>query len=76
MPVSRQQLVNELMPALEKLFETEYAKYSTEYHMRSRYGNYSIYRWDYEGLIRKSTTLAKGLNKEEAVGMMKLLKEQ
>ena len=79
MPISRQQLVNELMPALEHLFGTEYAKYNyerTEYHMKSSYGKYSIYRWDYEGITRKSTTLAKGLSREEATGMMKLLKEQ
>jgi len=77
MAISRQQLVNELVPALEHLFGYEKYKYEhTEYRMKFSYGKYSIYRWDYEGVVRKSTTLAKGLSKEEATGMMKLLKEQ
>ena len=82
MAINRQQLLNELTPALEHLFGVEYKNYMehfkrTEYHMRSSYGKYSIYRWDYnDGVKRKSTTLAKGLSKEEATGMMKLLKEQ
>jgi hypothetical protein len=77
MPISRQKLINELLPALEQLFQVEHNKYQrTEYHMKSSYGKYSIYRWDYEGITRKSTTLAKGLSREEATGMMKLLKEQ
>ena len=77
MPISRQQVVNELMPALEKLFGNAYADvHYTKYIMRSSYGRYSIYKWDYNGGIRtKSTTLAKGLDKETAEGMMKLLKD-
>ena len=47
----------------------------THYVMRSRYGKYSIYRWDYVDFKRTSTTLAKGIDRELAVGMMKLLKE-
>jgi hypothetical protein len=44
--------------------------------MKSSYGKYSIYKWEYNGGIRKnSTTLAKGLDKETATGMMKLLKD-
>jgi hypothetical protein len=43
--------------------------------MKSSYGKYSIYRWDVKDYERTSTTLAKGLKKEEATGMMKLLKE-
>jgi len=77
MPISRQQLVNQLLPALDKLFGQTYAELNrTEYHMKSSYGKYSIYKWEYNGGIRKnSTTLAKGLDKETATGMMKLLKE-
>jgi len=77
--ISRADLLKELLPGLEKLFGVEYAKhkYGTEYHMRSRYGKYSIYKWDYDNPLgeRRSTTLAKGLDKETATGMMKLLKE-
>ena len=83
MPISRHQIVKELLPALEKIFGDEYAKYSQyqhikegiEYHVRCRYGKYSIYKWEYHDGKRTSTTLAKGIDRELAVGMMKLLKE-
>ena len=77
MAISRADLLKELLPGLEKLFGVEYAKhkYGTEYHMRSRYGKYSIYKWEFNGGIRISSTLAKGLDKETATGMMKLLKD-
>ena len=78
MPISRQQLVNELLPALDKLFSAEYENRQIliEYRMKSSYGKYSIYKWEY-GIKggRTSTTLAKGLDKETATGMMKLLKD-
>ena len=77
--VSREVLYKTLLPTLEKMFDDQYANYKngTEYHMRSRYGKYSIYKWDYDNPLgeRRSTTLAKGLDKETATGMMKLLKE-
>lgn len=47
----------------------------TEYHMKRRYGRCTIYRWDFKDGKRTSMTLAKGLDLETAVGMMKLLKE-
>jgi hypothetical protein len=78
MAISRADLLKELLPTLEKMFGDEYAKHKDgiEYHVRCRYGKYSIYKWEYNGGIRKkSTTLAKGLDKETATGMMKLLKE-
>ena len=76
MTISRQQVVNQLLPALNKLFGQTYAELNrTEYHMRARYGKYSVYRWDFVQGIRTSTTLAKGLDLETATGMMKLLKE-
>ena len=73
MPISRQQLVNELLPALDKLFNVELNR--TEYHMKIRYGKCTIYRWDFVQGKRTSMTLAKGLSHEEATNMMKLLKE-
>lgn len=76
MPLSRTDMLKALLPGLNKLFGTEYAKMNhTQYHMKSRYGKYSIYKWDFKGAVRISTTLAKGLSKEEASGMMKLLGE-
>jgi len=76
MPISRQQLVNELLPALDKLFGQTYAELNrTEYHMKRRHGKCTIYRWDFVQGKRTSMTLAKGLDLETATGMMKLLKE-
>ena len=47
-----------------------------EYNMRSNKGKYSIYKWEYNSMgERTSTTLVKGIDKETATGMMKLLKE-
>ena len=76
--VTRAELVKELLPALEKIFGDEYAKLKLdgiEYHVRCRYGKYSIYKWEYHDGKRTSTTLAKGIDRDLAVGMMKLLKE-
>jgi hypothetical protein len=41
--------------------------------MKASYGKYSVYRWEYNDGIRTSTTLARGLDKTTATGMMKLL---
>ena len=74
--ITRDQMVNQLLPSLEKIFSNSYAQMNrTEYHLKRRYGKCTIYRWDYENGIRTSTTLAKGLDSETAEGMMKLLKE-
>lgn len=77
MPISRAQILKELLPGLNHLFGVEFPKKGVEYHMRSRYGKYSIYKWDYDNPLgeRRSTTLLKGVDKETATGMMKLLKE-
>ena len=77
MPISRADLLKELLPGLNHLFGVEYAKTKdgTEYHMRSRYGKYSIYKWEYVNGDRTSSTLAKGVDRAEAIGMMKLLRE-
>lgn len=75
-PISRADLLKELLPGLNQLFGTEYKKYSTpEYVKKCRYGKYSIYKREYSTGERRSTTLAKGLTKEEANGFLKLLKE-
>lgn len=76
--ISRADILKELLPGLNHLFGMEYAKHKgPEYHMRSRYGKYSIYKWDYDNPLgeRRSTTLVKGVDRDEAIGMMKLLKE-
>jgi hypothetical protein len=74
--ISRADLLKELLPGLNKLFGVAYAERNRiEYRMKSNYGKYSIYKWNYVNDKRTSTTLAKGLCKEEATGMMKLLKE-
>jgi hypothetical protein len=78
MAIDRQEIVNRLLPGLEELFNVKYQKRKdAEYVKRCRYGKYSIYRWDYDNPLgeRRSTTLATGLDKETADGMMKLLKE-
>lgn len=78
MPVSRADLMKELLPALNALFDEEYLKYrKVTYTAKYNYGKYRIYKteWDEELKRPQSTTLARGLTKEEAIGMMKLLKE-
>lgn len=77
MAVSRAQLVKELIPALDVLFKESYRKYMRpQYKTVFRYGKYSIYKTEMgEGGDVVTTTLAKGLSKEAADGMMKLLKE-
>lgn len=77
MAVSRAQLVKELLPALNVLFDKEYGRYMRpQYKTVFRYGKYRIYKTEMgEGGDVKSTLLAKGLSKEAAEGMMKLLKE-
>jgi len=78
MPISRADLLKELLPGLEKMFDDQYNQLhrdGIEYHVRSRYGKYSIYKWEFNDGKRTSSTLAKHLSREEAIGMMKLLKE-
>ena len=77
MAISRADLLKELLPGLNKLFGIEYEKAGMWYSMKFRYGKYSIYRNEYsiELQRRHSTTLAKGLDKHTAIGMMKLLED-
>ena len=75
--LTRAQVLQSLLPGLEKLFGIEYAKTHTRYSMKFRYGKYSIYRTEYLIEFQRwhSITLAKGLDKHTAIGMMKLLEE-
>lgn len=75
MAVSRAELLKELLPGLEKLFGMEYTNYmKPQYSMRCVYGKWRIYKVENLGIGRtRSTTLVKGLDKETAEGMMKLL---
>ena len=61
---------------MDDAFDQVYKHFDgTEYHMKVRYGKYSIYKWDFKDGVRTSTTLAKKVDRDLAVGMMKLLKE-
>jgi len=76
--ISRAQLLRELLPGLQALFDKEYATYSesSQHVKRLRPDGYRIYRWDYScGKKVASTTIARGLSKDAAIGMMKLLAE-
>jgi hypothetical protein len=85
MTASRAEILKALLPGLNGLFGTEYAKYNAtvvEYVKKCRYGGkYTIYRRERSADPRmpffepRSTTIAKGLTKEEADGFLKLLKE-
>ena len=78
MPLTTQQMQNQVMNALNDSFAKVYADvYQTRYHMKYNYGKYKIYKSEYnDNLKRRSTmTLASGLDKVTAEGMMKLLEE-
>jgi hypothetical protein len=76
MSISRSDLLKELLPTLEKMFDDQYKhRDGIEYHVRSRYGKYSIYKWEFIDGKRSSSTLAKGIDRDLAIGMMKLLRE-
>ena len=72
MSLTHSQLIKELLPRLNTLFGAK----TVEYFIRPNvFRRYTVYRVDD---YNPSTTavLAKGLSKEEAEGMMKLLKEE
>jgi hypothetical protein len=78
MAISRAEILRELIPGLQALFGSEYAPYAefSQYVKRLRPDGYRIYRWDFScGKKVSSTTLARGLSKDAAIGMMKLLAE-
>jgi hypothetical protein len=70
MALTIQQITQQGLQILEKELEKEF-----DYTMRFVNGKYSIYRHEYRAKWgeRRSTTLAKGLDKTTATGMMKLL---
>lgn len=79
-PINRAQVMQDILPGLSKLFGMEYAKYTQaatriEYVKKFSYGKYSIYKYILvHGQRQSSETLAKGLDKDEADGFLKLLK--
>ena len=78
MTISRAELLRELLPGLQELFGKEYVSYAecSQYVKRLRPDGYRIYRWDFScGKKVSSTTLARGLSKDAAIGVMKLLAE-
>lgn len=75
-PLTTQVLNDKVLELLQDSFDKLYLKYDgIEYHMKARYGKYSIYKWEFKNGIRTSSTLAKQVDRDLAVGMMKLLKE-
>ena len=78
MPLTVQQVINHSLNLLNKELGKVYAEtYQTRYHLKYNYGKYKIYKSEYdENLQRRTTiTLASGLDRLTAEGMMKLLEE-
>jgi hypothetical protein len=78
MTLTIQQINNQALNILNKEFASVYANtYRTKYHLKYSYGKYKIYKSEYnENLQRRNTTtLASGLDKVTAQGMMKLLED-
>ena len=78
MPLTVQQITKQGLKLLNDAFNEVYgSKYQIRYHIKYNYGKYKIYKSEYdENLQRRTTiTLASGLDKVTAEGMMKLLEE-
>jgi hypothetical protein len=78
MPLTAQQITKQGQKLLDDAFDKVYANtYQTRYHLKYNYGKYKIYKSEYsENLQRRTTiTLASGLDRLTAQGMMKLLEE-
>lgn len=73
-PLTIQQITNDTLNLLDKEFSKVYG---IQYHLKYNYGKYKIYKSEYDvNLQRRNTiTLAKGLDRATAQGMMKLLEE-
>ena len=74
MPLTIQEITHQSLSLLNK----EFGKvYETRYHVKYSYGKYKIYKSQYdENSKRRNTiTLASGLDRLTAEGMMKLLEE-
>lgn len=76
-PLTVQQMTKQGQKLLDDAFDKVYAKYQTRYHIKYNYGKYKIYKSEYdENLQRRTTiTLASGLDRLTAQGMMKLLED-
>lgn len=77
-PLTAQQITKQGQKLLDGAFDKVYANiYQTRYHLKYNYGKYKIYKSEYdENLQRRTTiTLASGLDRTTAEGMMKLLEE-
>lgn len=62
-----------------RMLEKEFGHlYKPKYKMRFKHGKYTIYRSEYHPAWgeRRSVTLAHGLDKATATGMMKLLEDK
>ena len=68
MPLTLPQITNQAL----KILEREFSRGRVRYRMKSVYGKYRIYK----SLDGVTTTLAYGLTKEAATGMMKLLEHE
>jgi len=78
MPLTVQQMTQQSQKLLDDAFANVYADtYRTKYHLKYSYGKYKIYKSEYNEYLqrRSTTTLASGLDRVTAEGMMKLLEE-
>ena len=78
MTLTIQQINNQALNILNKELGKAYADtYQIKYHLKYSYGKYKIYKSEYDDNLRRrsTTTLASGLDKVTAEGMMKLLEE-
>ena len=75
MALTINQITQQSLQILQKEFDR---MYEPKYKMKFVHGKYSIYRSEYhiEWGGRRSTTLARGLDKTTATGMMKLLEDK
>ena len=69
MAISRAQLLKELLPDLNDLFDMEYAKYGRRYYARRKHGKWTIYGKDGMQVVGR-------LNEREMKNYMKLLEEK
>ena len=74
MALTLQQITQQSLQMLEK----EFGLHKPKYKMRFVHGKYTIYRSEYHPAWgeRRSVTLAHGLSKATATGMMKLLEDK
>lgn len=78
-PLTYAQIRNSLLSGLNNLFDNEYAKTRRPtYMMKPSYGKFNIYKTEYSIEFDRphTTTLAKRVDKETAIGMMKLLENE